>query len=154
MIEFLKKYKTIVICVAIVILLIMIFGGGKGPEKVAKSYVNAMLDGDAKTVVKLTSSERIASSGYETKKLFTNHTEKTLDRAIEQYEDKYGDNWKYKVKVIDSYNCSDEMLEDGKYVIVFLTVQHKGSGWFNDKEGTEDIELILKKEGGKWKVYE
>lgn len=152
--DFLKKYKSIFIGVAVVVLLILMFGGGKGPEKVAKSYMNAILDGDAKKVVKLTSDETIESSGIETKKLFINYMEKELDDAIEYYEDKYGDNWKYKVKVIDSYDCSDEMLEDGKFVVVFLEVNHKGSGWLNDKEGTEEFELILKKEGGKWKFYE
>ena len=158
-----KNKKILIIAIAAVILII-IFGGGRSAENAAKDYVEAMLDGNAKKAVSLMSDITIEKSNYATKKLLIHAMEEKLEAAREGYKDKYGDRWKYKVKVIDSYDADLSDIEDyienielgdsvsGKMKDVAITVTHKGSGWFNDKEGSEEMVIRCIKQGRKWYV--
>ncbi len=157
----LKNKKLIIIALAAVLIIMFFSGGGNSAEDVAKEFIEASLKGDADKVVSLMSDITIDESPYETKKLFTHAMEKTLKNSRERYKDKYGDSWKYKVKVIDSYDVDfsdiEEYVEITDFIFdsmrdVAITVEHKGSGWFNDKEGTEDMIIRCVKEGKKWYV--
>lgn len=153
MLELISKYKYIIIAVVAVIILFSLFGGGS-PEDAAEDYVKSMLKGDYKKCVDLTSDEAIARSGEETRKLYSHKMEKALKALEERYKDKYGSGWKYKVKVVDSYEYTPQYVEYAadELTKVIISVEHKGGGWFNDKEGSEDMEVIVGKENGKWRV--
>ena len=84
-----------------------------------------------------------------------------MKETRELYKDKYGDSWKYKVKVIDSYDVDFSEIEDYIEITDFvsdsmkevaISIEHKGGGWFNDKEGTEDMVITCIKLGRKWYV--
>lgn len=159
--DFIKRHRVIVAVFLAVILAISIFGGGRSAEDTAQRFVEALLDGDAKTATNLTSDITIEESNYNTRKLYIHALEENLNETIKRYEDKYGDSWKYKVKVIDSYDVDFSEIEDyveiTDYVSssmkeVLISIEHKGSSWFNDKEGTEDMLITCIKMGRKWYV--
>lgn len=158
--EFIIKYKKIIIALLIVILAFVILGdliftdSNNSAEKAAVKFTEAMLDADAKKCANLMCDDLIEMSNYETKKLFINALEKQLESAKDEYIDTYGKRWKYKVSVVDSfeyepfYDCDEDLVK------VVLKVEHKGSGLFNEKEGEEEIELIMVERNGKWLVYD
>lgn len=158
--DFIKKNKFIV-GVGFVVLLICIFCGGRSAEETALQYVEATLEGDAKTATQLTCDITIEESNYPTRKLYAHALEESLKKTRERYENKYGDKWKYKIKIIDSYDVDfseiEAYVEIDEFVSshmkeVMISVEHKGSGWLNDKEGTEDLIITCVKLGRKWYV--
>ena len=158
--EFIVKYKKIIIALLVIILVFVVLGdlifvdGNNGAEKTAVKFTEAMLDVDAKKCADLMCDDLIEMSNFETKKLFINALEKQLESNQDEYIDTYGKRWKYEVSVIDSfeyepfYDCDEDLIK------VVLKVEHKGSGLFNEKEGEEEIELILVERNGKWLVYD
>lgn len=135
---------------------------GNGAEGTAQKFVEHMLDGDAEKCTSLMHDDLIKVAGYETEKLFVNAFEKRLDSMIENYKDKYGRRWSYDVVVIDSFNVdvydaldyTPEYVEEGTVVKVVLEIEHKGGGLFKDKEGTDEISLIMACYDGEWIVYD
>lgn len=128
-------------------------------EKTAKKYVESMLAGNASKAVSYMSKYSVSESPYDTKKLLINALDEKLDEAIETYEDKYGSNWDYEIDVIDSVRYStaeyQELCEYYNFegiMIVYLEVKHTGGLFFTHKEETEDFEVLLAKEDGKWVV--
>lgn len=161
MLDIIKKNKKAILIVGIVLIAIIIFSGGRSAEDTAQQFVEAILDGDAKTATKLTSDITIEKSNYTTRKLYAHALEESLKETRERYKDKYGDSWKYKVKVIDSYDVDFFEIEDYIEITDFvsesmkevaISIEHKGGGWFNDKEGTEDMVITCIKLGRKWYV--
>ena len=161
--ETLLKYKKPILIVLSVLLLLLVLSEcdifdesnyENNAELVAHSFVEAILDADAKKCADLMCDDLIEMSNYETKKLFINALEKQLESAKDEYIDTYGKRWKYKVSVVDSfeyepfYDCDEDLVK------VVLKVEHKGSGLFNEKEGEEEIELIMVERNGKWLVYD
>lgn len=158
---FIRKNQILVVTVLVILLALSIFNSDKSAEDTAKEFVEAMLKGDAKTVTNLTSEITIGESNYETKNLYTHAVEEILEATIQNYENKYGKNWKYKVKVIDSYDVDFSEIEDYVEITEFISsnmkevavsIEHKGRGWFNDKEGKEDVVITCIKQGRKWYV--
>ena len=156
-----KKYKKTIIAVLVMILAICIFSGGRSAEKTAEQFVEALLDGDARTAVSLMSEITIEESRYETKKLLIHALDEQLEYEREDYKNKYGDSWKYNVEVIDSYDVDFSDIEDyvevTEYISsnlkeVAISIEHKGKGWFNDKEGAETMTITCIKQGRKWYV--
>ena len=126
-------------------------------EKSAISFVEHMLDGDAQKCTELMCDDLIDMAGYESKKLFTNAFQKKLDALIETYEDKYGKSWDYNVSVIDSFEYTPEYYEyegEGELMKVVLKIEHEGGGLFKDKEGADEIPLIMAYSDGEWLVYD
>ena len=128
-------------------------------EKIAKKYVESLLDGNASKAVSYMSKYSVSESPYDTKKLFTNALDKKLDEATEKYKDEYGSNWDYKIDVIDSIEYqTDEYKELCDYyefegiIMVYLEVEHTGGLFFTHKEETEEFEVLLAKEDGEWVV--
>ena len=149
------KYKKFLIFGLIILLALILFwdnipfsNSNNGAEKAATNFIEYMLEGDAESCVDLMSDDVIESSGYDTKKLFTHALDKKLDLIIDTYKNKYGKRWRYKIIVIDSYE--HEIFED--YTVVVLEIQHKGSGLFKDKDGSEEVELILECVRDEWIV--
>lgn len=161
MLDIIKKNKKVILIIGIVLIAIIIFSGGRSAEDTAQQFVEAMLDGDAKTATELTSDITIEESSYATRKLYTHALEELLKENRDRYKNKYGNSWKYKVKVIDSYDVDFSEIEDYVEITDFvsssmkevaISIEHKGSGWFNDKEGTEDMVVTCIKLGRKWYV--
>ena len=130
--------------------------GGNGAEKTAVTFVEHMLDGNAKKCTELMCEDLVDMAGYETKKLFINAFDKKLDLMIDEYKDQYGKRWKYNVSVIDSYDYEPEDYHDieDELVVVVLEIEHKGGGLFKDKDGTDEFTLIMTKFDEKWLVYD
>lgn len=161
MLDIIMKNKKTILIIGIALIAIIIFSGGRSAEETAQQFVEAMLAGDAKTATELTSDITIEESNYTTRKLYTHALEESLKETRERYKNKYGDSWKYKVKVIDSYDFDYSEIEDYVEITDFasssmkevvVSIEHKGSGWFNDKEGTEDMVITCIKLGRKWYV--
>lgn len=162
--EIIIKHKKIVIAILIVLLLLILFwdnlpfgNSNNDAEKSAITFVEHMLDGDAKKCTELMCDDFIDMAGYESTKLFTNAFQKNLDTLIETYEDKYGKSWDYKVSVIDSFEYTPEYYEyegDGELMKVVLKIEHEGGGLFKDKKGTDEIPLIMQYSDGEWLVYD
>lgn len=163
------KYRKLIIFCLIVILLVVVFwdnipfnNSSNGAEKAAITFVEYMLDGNAKKITELICDDLIDTAGYKTKKLFTNALDKTLDAIIDYYKDKYGKRWSYEVSVIDSFNVdvfnaddyTPEDYEEGTVIMVILEIKHKGGGLFKDKEGIDELELIMEYSNGKWLVFD
>ena len=70
MLDIIKKNKKAILIVGIVLIAIIIFSGGRSAEDTAQQFVEAILDGDAKTATKLTSDITIEKSNYTTRKLY------------------------------------------------------------------------------------
>ena len=161
MINVINKNKKAIVIVLMAIIFITLFCDGRSAKDTAQRFVVATLKGDAKIVANLTSDITIEESNYTTRKLYTHALEENLKKTTERYKDKYGDSWKYKVKVIDTYDVDFSEIEDFVEITdyissnmkdVAISIEHKGSGWFNDKEGTEDIVITCIKQGRKWYV--
>ena len=160
------KYKKLIVVILLAIVLLFWFWNSinvsNGAEETAQRFVEYMLDGNAKKCTALMHDDLIDVAGYETKKLFVNAFEKTLDSMTDTYKDKYGRSWSYDVVVIDSfdvdvYDAFDytlEYAEEGTFVKVVLEIKHKGGGLFNDKEGTDEFSLIMAYYNGEWLVYD
>ena len=161
-----KYRKTIIITLLIILISILFFESitlGKGAEKTAQKFVKHMLEGDAKACAQLMHDDLIYALDFETKKLFINSFDKKLSSLIEEYKDIYGKSWSYDVIVIDSFNVdiiydtfyyTAEYAEEGNAVKVVLEIKHKGRVFFNDKEGTDEIALIMARYKRKWLVYD
>ena len=148
-----KKIIKLIAIVAVIIIACVIIFGGRSAKKAAKQYIDGMLSGDAKQAYEVLCKDSKKAVG-ETKKIAINKMEKALENQQDTYRDKYGNNWKYKVKVIDAYEYKPE---DGEYagedlMKVVVQVTHKGSKWLSSKEGEETITVLLIKEGRKWCV--
>lgn len=164
--ELIRNNKNkIIVGLLIVVVIVLLFDNvfvSNGADRTAIAYVEYMLDGDAKKCTALMCDDLIDVAGYETKKLFINEFDKTLDAMIDSYKDKYGNRWSYKVTVIDSFavdafdafDYSLDYEEEGKLVKVVLEVTHKGGGLFKETDGTETFELIMKNDNGDWLVYD
>lgn len=167
--EIILKHKKIIIAILVFLLLIVIFwdnlpisNSTTNAEETAQKFVEHMLDGNAEKCTSLMCDDLISVAGYETKKLFINAFEKQLDSMIDAYKDKYGRSWSYNVVVIDSFNVDvydaidyiQEYAEAGTVVKVVLEIEHKGGGLFKDKEGTDEVSLIMVCYDGEWLVYD
>lgn len=161
MLDFVMKNKKAVLIIGVIIFVIVIFSGRRSAEDTAKQFAEAVMEGDAKTMVSLMSDITIEESGYKTKKLLIHALDEELENTIERYKDKYGEKWKYKVKVVDSYDVDfsdiEAYVEITDYISshmkeVTVSIEHKGKGWLNDKEGTEDMVITCIKLGRKWYV--
>ena len=161
-----KKNKKLIISICIVFLAVILVYRVAAPtddisssEKIAKKYIESMLSGDASKAVSYMSKYSVSESSYDTKKLLINALDKKLESAIEKYKEEYGNLWDYEVEIIDSVEYSaDEYSELCEYydfdgmIIVYLEVKHTGGLLFTQKEGSEDFEVLLAKEDGKWVV--
>lgn len=158
--EFIVKYKKTIIAVLVVVLSLVVVGdliftdSNNGAEKAAVQFTEAMLDANAKKCANLMCDDLIEMSNYETKKIFVNALEKQLETAKDEYIDTYGKRWKYKISVVDSLEYEPFYGSDEELIKVVLKVEHKGSGLFNEKDGEEEIELIMVERNGKWLVYD
>ena len=160
------RHKKLLVGVLLFVLVLVIFGDSifnansnftNEAEETAVKFIENMLEGKAEKCVDLMADELIAMSDYETKKLFAHALEETLDASIESYKGKYGKRWKCEVCVIDSFDYEPEYYiyeGDGKLVKVVLEVEHTGSGLFNDKEGKEEMSIIMELSDGEWLVYD
>ena len=159
--DFVFQYKNAIIVILIAVLALFVFGDGLpfaigkgGAETVAVNFMEAMYKGDAEKCVSFMCDELIELSGHETKKLFINAMKKQYSSLIDTYKKEYGNDWKYEIDVIDSfeytppYDCDEELIK------VVLSIKHKGKVWFNEKEGEEEIELAMVERDGKWLVYD
>ena len=150
-----KKWKKPVVILIGIIGLAWLLFGGKSAEKTAKNFVESMLDGDAKKCVSLLTDDAVEQTGSATRKILINTMDDALEGLVEEYKDKYGNSWKYKVTAIDSYEYTYEYYNGGYIgdaVKVVVEIQHKGGGLFDDEEGEETETLVLVKEGRKWLV--
>ena len=160
------KHKKLIVAVLLVLVVFILLWNtiniGNGAEETAQKFVEHMLDGNAEKCTSLMHDDLIDVAGYETKKLFINAFEKKLDSMIDNYKDKYGRIWRYDVRIIDSFNVdvydavdySPQYTEEGAVVKVVLEIGHKGGGLFKDKEGTDEISLIMVCYNGEWLVYD
>lgn len=148
------KLKNIILIIVVITVIFTVFSCGKDAGNTAKTFVEKMYKGDEKACVNLMSDLYI-DEYYETKKLCINSWKNELDNLIEEYKDEYGDNWKVKVKLIDTIDRSEDYEEYGVQVAeAILEVTHKGKVWFTEKTDTEELSVWLIKENGKWKLFD
>ncbi len=147
------KLLTKIICgtIAVLTIITMCSCGNKGYKNVAEDFIEALLEGDAKKMVSLMSEDLIDDlierSGCKTKKVLINTLEKSLKADLEAMKDNYGKKWKCEIECVDTYREDD-------ICTVILDVTYKGKSWFNSKEDTSTIEVVLVKDDGKWRVDE
>ena len=85
----------------------------------------------------------------ETKKILISKLQNDLNEDKEDTEDRYGNNWKIKIKYIDSYRIDEDTIG------VSISVKYKGKGGLlglSDREDTEEITIKLTRQKGKWKI--
>lgn len=142
-----KKFLLVILVVVVVI--VVVVSSGKSAEDTAIEFLEHLHEGEAKKMVSLLSEEMIDDlidrGNYKTKKVLINSFEKTLEASIENFKDKYGKKWKYKIELVDSY-------EEDESCNVILEVTYSGKTLFDKIEESDTIEIELIKEGGKWKI--
>lgn len=160
------SHKKIIVAVLLVLVILILLVNniniGNGSEKTAQQFVEYMLCGNARKCTSLMHNDLIDVASYETKKLFINAFDKSLDSIIDEYKDTYGRNWRYDVVVIDSFSVdvydafdyTPEYAEEGTFIKVVLEIKHSGGGLFNNKEGSDEVSLIMIHCDGKWLVYD
>ncbi len=159
--EKIKKWSVVII-----VLLITCCAGRmvqeeeKTPEGVAKGFVEAMMTTDAQTYVSLLSdelyAEKIAQGQFATKAIYVEYMENVLDGLIKTYTGEYGKKWSYSINIIDSYDGipkEDSGVTPGKYRVVVLEVKHKDKVLWVEKEGSEYISIVLKKQSDGWYIH-
>lgn len=152
-----KKYIKIIIVVMGLLLLCSACQSFNGAENTAVKFVENMYGGNGEECAKLMSEQFIDSTDYETEKLFIKAFDDSLDNIVEEYQDKYGKRWKYEVSVIDCFeytSMGDEFEYEGTPMKVVICIEHMGKGLFNEKEGEEEVTIIMAKENGKWRVFD
>ena len=104
-------------------------------------------------MVSLMSDEYLESNmkkmSAETKKILISKLQNDLNEDKEDTEDRYGNNWKIKIKYIDSYRIDEDTIG------VSISVKYKGKGGLlglSDREDTEEITIKLTRQKGKWKI--
>ena len=148
-----KLIKPIAAVAAVLVICTMLFGG-RSAEETANRFIKGMLDADAEEVFSLLSDELKESMSYESKKVAIHTLQESFEDGVENLKDKYGKKWKYKVNVIDVYECDaiSEEYEGRKMMKAEMEITHKGSGFLNEKEGSEDVTLYLVKDGRNWYI--
>lgn len=161
------KSGLLVVVVAVVLLPLYFFMFGNGSVKhVAKTYAEAYLsDFNAKKVISCMSDDYISARG-ESKKILTNNFKKWLKEDKEDMKDRYGKNFKVKIKYVDKLDGTDEFLLSGGYSVypdiyfgnddkdfpevtkVCFSVTESGKG----DDYTYNATVYLVKEGLKWRV--
>ena len=154
-----KKYIKIFIIVIGLLLLCSACQNFSAAENTAVEFTENMYAGNGEECAKLMSKQFIDDANYETEKLFIKAFDDTLDDIVEEYQDNYGKRWTYEISVIDCFEYTSMSNEyeyeyEGTPMKVVICIEHKGKGLFNEKEGEDEVTIIMAKEKGKWRVFD
>lgn len=148
-----------VVVVAAVLLFTLL--GGRGYKATVSKLMDAILDGDAKTIVRLVP-DKIADSIFGSMK---QDRVKALEEMGEDIQGRFakvrqrlGNNWGISYEILDARDVSDSELRNAqsvyeghgvkvsgaKYVTVKITVQ------IGDREGSSTIQIPVVKVGRSW----
>ena len=164
------KKKILILAGVVLLLLIIVFSCSapkNKPEKVAKQYADALFSCKAKKAVNLVSDRAIKQSGSKTRKLYEHTIENICDGYKKNMSSKYGDKYKYKTKIIDSYEnqitfydntIGDYFKIDGMTVVLDVSFSGKKEMFFGltskKVEESTEMTVFLIKEHGKWRVLD
>lgn len=162
---------------ALVVVLILIFGiivPNTGAQKAVKDYFKAFQKGEAATIVEYLPAA--ASAYLDEDEDIKDGVKEAVDLSIENLNDKYGEGFKFKVKnvekekldeddlddVRDAYDELSDMLDKYSEDNSFETPEIKSGYKFefelvlkgDKRDKTEDCEITMIKEDGKWVIYE
>ena len=161
-----NKKKLFLLIAVIAVILIIIFScssGKSNAEKVASDYIKASYKGDTKKMADLTSDLTIEASGCKSKKLYANQIDSKYQSIAQQIEDTYGDKFKFKVSVVDSYDDVYDYYDNDGITSLNVTVVVIRADLSGKKEtflglgskevnNTENWKVTMVEENGKWKV--
>ena len=159
-----KNVPVIGAAVVVVLILFLLFGG-RGPEKTAKQFMKAVVRGNAKKVVKLLPKDMVKEMMDEadmSKKEIIEELDESLGYFADELEDY---KFSYEVDDVDDIkgeelkDIKDELKEMGvskkkvkkaKEVEVEMTMREKGAS--KDEEETESLTIVVVKIGRNWYV--
>ena len=160
----LKNAPVIGAAVVVVLILFLLFGG-RGPEKTAKQFMKAVVRGNAKKVVKLLPKDMVKEMMDEADMSKKEPVEE-LDESLGYFADELEDyKFSYEVDDVDDIkgeelkDIKDELKEMGvskkkvkkaKEVEVEMTMREKGAS--KDEEETQSLSIIVVKIGRNWYV--
>ncbi len=159
-----KNVPVIGAAVVVVLVLFLLFGG-RGPEKTAKQFMKAVVRGNAKKIVKLMPKDVVKETLEETDMTKKELIEE-LDESLEYFSE-YLEDYKFSYEVDDVDNITGEELKElkdelkemgvskkkvkkAKEVEVEMTVREKGAS--KDEEETNSLTIIVVKIGRNWYV--
>ena len=159
-----KNVPVIGAAVVVVLVLFLLFGG-RGPEKTAKQFMKAVVRGNAKKIVKLMPKDVVKETLEETDMTKKELIEE-LDESLEYFSE-YLEDYKFSYEVDDVDDIKGEELKElkedlkemgvskkkvkkAKEVEVEMTVREKGAS--KDEEETNSLTIIVVKIGRNWYV--
>ena len=140
-----KAFAFVVAAVAAVLVIALLFNGGKSYEKTVDAFFEGLFEADAELYVSTISNEiidnYIENQGYRNKSDVRKELQKEFDDLVDSYDDDLGKNWKYEYEIIDAD-------EDDEKVELRVVTRLKGK----KGEETATWEMCLVKDGNKWYV--
>lgn len=161
----LKNAPVIGAAVVVVLILFLLFGG-RGPEKTAKQFMKAVVRGNAKKVVKLLPKDMVKEMMDEAD-MSKKELVEELDESLDEYKEEYLDGYKFSYEVDDVDDIEGEELAElkdylkmmgipkkkvkkAKEVEIEVTRREKGAD--RDEEETESESVIVVKIGRNWYI--
>lgn len=165
------------VAAGIVVLLILIFAiivPNTGAQKAVKNYFKAFQKGESATIVEFLPASASAYSDEDEN--IKDIVDSAMELSVENLNDKYGEGFKFKLKNVekekldeddlddirDDYDELSDMLDVYDEDNSFETPEIKAGYKFefelvlkgDKREKTEDCEMTMIKENGKWVIYE
>ena len=157
-----KTIKALVSMFLLVATILCVAGCGQQalsePEKSAARFIDCLYSGDGQGFVDLMSDDLVEqlmeTYDYKTEELLVYAYNKELADEIEDRKWDFGNNWKYEISVIDSYQVETPKEYNGYEVIeVCLKVEHTGRKLLLFKvDETEEFEIQMIKIDTTWYV--
>lgn len=158
----LLSLALLLVAVAVGLVLYLMLGA-KTPEAVAKEYLQAVLEGDAQSVLQFLPAEAVEelveAEGYEDEAELCHQKAKDMAQMLDQFDPVWGPGWTYEIRSAEVRSwvaeetdriCEQYELSYGyeiqDAVIVYVDVQFKGQ--LRSETKTEKICLIQM--DGKW----
>lgn len=166
----LKKYgviaATAVVLLVVIIVVISAIASGSGAKGALKTYFKAVENENFKKYISVMSEGEKKLYNVADEEALEIEIEDELKNRMDNLEDKYGKNVKYKIKVTDkdemttkslnvirnAYSLSNDLAEVEIKKGVELDFEIEIKGKEESAEGSGSALVI--KEDGKWKVYE
>ena len=160
-----KTAKIVIGLVALVVVAVLAFNiisGFVGYKGAVRKIMNAYEDYDIDTIVSMASDYYFC---FDNDEYAENYFESRIGYALDELEEDAGHNYNFKYKIVDSYEFSnrkyDSLMESLSYNddfdpdiisdIMAVEVEITATG---RRTKTKNVEIILTKEDGKWRLYD
>lgn len=161
-----KIKKRSIYAVLIIVLVLFFSLGHRGYKATIKQYVEATMECNGKKVVGLMPKEyvkaTIAQGSYHNKREMIADMTAVLNQNNESFADAFGENWKYKCDIIDTYKYSKSEVEGfitiSNYAYLLPKIDSVREVTYEIKVYNDDYDsattekVLLIKSGRKWYV--